>query len=71
MLTRLRGVVMAFVTAIDDVIIERFWKRLRRGEIAPAFRVLGEIAVGWWGCTATILFVVLLTTAVAIAWRRS
>ena len=59
MATRLRDFGMWVVTAIDDVVVERFWRRLRRGQIGPAFAVWGEFLTGWWGCAALLALIVI------------
>lgn len=36
------------VTAVDDLVIEKFWYRLSRGAVADAIRVWTELAAGFW-----------------------
>ena len=55
---RLRGVALWIYTGLDDVFVERFWKRLRRGEVAAAFRVFPDILLGFWGCSLAALVAV-------------
>jgi hypothetical protein len=60
---RLRNAAYWFITALDDVLVEKIWFRLRRGDVRGASRVLAELAVGWWGCTATLAAVIVLLIA--------
>ena len=46
--SRLRGVGLWFVTGLDDVFVERFWARLRRGQVAAAFRTFPDVIIGFW-----------------------
>lgn len=48
MLSRLRGVGLWFVTGLDDIFVERFWARLRRGQVAAAFRTFPDVILGFW-----------------------
>ena len=63
---RLRGVALWIYTGLDDVFVERFWKRLRRGEVAAAFRVFPDILLGFWGCSLAALLAVALLAALLI-----
>jgi hypothetical protein len=47
---RLRNAAYWFITAFDDVLIERFWRPLRAGQPRSAFGALAETILGWWGC---------------------
>lgn len=64
MWARLRGVGQWFVTGLDDVFVERFWARLRRGQVGAAFRTFPDVIVGWWRFAALLLG---LGLAVALA----
>ena len=66
MWARLRGVALWIYTGLDDVFVERFWKRLRRGEVAAAFRVFPDILLGFWGCSLAALLAVALLAALAM-----
>lgn len=55
MWTRLRGIGLWLVTGFDDIVIERFWARLERGDVAGAFRVWSDLLFGWWGCAVVFL----------------
>ena len=66
MWARLRGVGLWFVTGLDDVFVERFWARLRRGQVAAAFRVFPDVILGFWGCGA-VLAAVALVVALVVA----
>jgi hypothetical protein len=68
MWTRLRGIGLWFVTGFDDVFVERFWKRLRRGEVAAAFRTFPDVVLGFWGCALPIVALVLALTFAVVAW---
>ena len=70
MWARVRGIALCFVTGLDDVFVERFWKRLRRGEIAAAFRVFPDVLLGFWGCSATLLVAALAIATLAMSLRR-
>lgn len=63
---RLRGVALWIYTGLDDVFVERFWKRLRRGEVAAAFRVFPDILLGFWGCSVAVLLAIALVAALAM-----
>ena len=65
MWARLHGIALWFVTGLDDIFVERFWKRLRRGEVAAAFRVFPDVLLGFWGCTAAVLLAVLAVAVLA------
>jgi len=68
MWARLHGITLWFLTGLDDIFVERFWKRLRRGEVVAAFRVFPDVLLGFWGCTAAVLLaVVLAVLAIAAA----
>jgi hypothetical protein len=38
------------VTILDDVLVEKFWYRLRRGDARGALRAITEIVTGFAGC---------------------
>lgn len=55
---RFRDVVMWFVTAVDDIVVERTWRALRRGDTATARRAWGDLVLGFAGCAVPVLLVV-------------
>ena len=58
---RLRNAAYWFITAIDDVLVERFWHPLRAGDARSAFRALAETLLGWWPCSvAAVVLIALL-----------
>jgi hypothetical protein len=63
---RVRGIALWVVTGVDDVFVERFWKRLRRGEVAAAFRVFPDVLLGFWGCSASIALAAFLLALLAL-----
>jgi hypothetical protein len=68
MLARLRGIAMWLVTAVDDVVVEKLWPRLRSGDVAGAVRVVADLILGFWGCVALIA-VLALALAALVALR--
>ena len=52
---RLRDVAMWFVTGFDDIVVERTWRRLRRGEGTRALEPWRDLATGFPGCAALLL----------------
>ena len=66
---RLRAFGLWFVTGFDDFVIERFWGRLRRGDVQGAFRVWTDLLLGWWGC-AVVPLVLVLAIALLVAATR-
>ncbi len=67
MWARLRGIGWWFITGLDDVFVERFWRRLRRGEVAAAFRVFPDVILGFWGCAVVLALVALVVAAIVVA----
>ena len=63
---RLRGVALWIYTGLDDVFVERFWKRLRRGEVAAAFRTFPDILLGFWGCSLAALVAMVVVVALVV-----
>ena len=65
---RHRGVGSWFVTAIDDVFAEQVWPRARRGDLAGAAQVLGNLVLGFWRCAVVvaILAVALIVLVVSM-----
>jgi hypothetical protein len=59
-LPRLRDVWLWIVTALDDVVVEKFWYRLRRGDVRGAGRAIWELVIGFPGCWVSVLMLVLL-----------
>ncbi len=67
MWARLRGIGWWFITGLDDVFVERFWARLRRGEVAAAFRVFPDVILGFWGCAVVLALAALIVVAIVVA----
>lgn len=65
---RFRDVVMWFVTAVDDIVVERTWRALRRGDGRTARRTWSELVFGFAGCAVPALLVLagLVVWAVAV-----
>jgi hypothetical protein len=61
---RLQDLWRWFVTILDDVLVEKLWYRLRRGDTRGAVRSITELIPGFAGCWlllgALVLLVVLL-----------
>ena len=55
------------VTILDDVLVEKFWYRLRRGDTGGAVRSITEIITGFPGCWLTLIVLVLLIVAFVCA----
>ncbi len=55
------------VTILDDVLVEKFWRRLRGGDTRGARRAIIEIITGFPGCwlvlAAMVFAIVLLVRA--------
>ena len=56
----LRMLGLWLVTGFDDFVVERFWWRLRRGDVGGAFRVWSDLLFGFWGCALVPLLVAAL-----------
>jgi len=52
---RLRDVAMWFVTGFDDIVVERTWRALRRGDRELAARTWRDLVFGFPGCALPIL----------------
>jgi hypothetical protein len=53
------------ITVLDDVLVEKFWYRLRRGDVRGAARSIGELFTGFLGCWLVLVALgVLLVLAV-------
>jgi hypothetical protein len=52
------------VTILDDVLVEKFWYRLRRGDTHGALRSVTEIITGFPGCWVLLIALVLLILAI-------
>lgn len=50
---------MWVVTGLDDFVVERTWRALRRGDHAVTRRAWGDLVTGFPGCAVTVLVVVL------------
>ncbi len=62
----LRDVGRWIVTGLDDIFVERFWTRLKRGEIGAAFRVFPDVILGFSGCTMMALAAALLVVLLVV-----
>ena len=58
---------MWFVTAFDDIVIERTWRALRRGDYGVTVRAWRDLVLGFPGCALPIL-VVLAALVALVAW---
>lgn len=68
---RLRDVAMWFVTGFDDIIVERTWRALRRGDRALAARTWRDLVVGFPGCAVPLLLVVAACLGwLVVRWAR-
>jgi hypothetical protein len=63
---RHRGIGWWLVTALDDLFVEQALPRLRRGDISGALGVLGNVAVGFWGCAAMLVVVAIAITVLVL-----
>lgn len=61
---RLRDVAMWFVTGFDDIVIERTWRALRRGDREVTARTWRDLVVGFPGCAVPLL----LALAALVGW---
>jgi hypothetical protein len=56
------------ITVLDDVFIQKFWYRLRRGDTRGALRSITELLIGFPGCwlfaIALVILAILLIRAV-------
>jgi hypothetical protein len=43
------------ITVLDDVFVEKFWYRLRRGDLRGAGRSIGELLTGFPGCWLVVV----------------
>ena len=64
----LRAIRLWIATGLDDIFVERFWARLRRGEVGAAFRTFPDVILGYWGCAALLLAAVLVVVGIAAAF---
>lgn len=61
---RIRDIAQWFVTGFDDIVVERTWRALRRGDRALTVRTWRELVTGFPGCAVPILLVL----AGLVAW---
>jgi hypothetical protein len=64
---RLRDVAMWFVTGFDDIVVERTWRAIRRGDRELAARTWRDLVVGFPGCAVPMLAAV-VGLAAFVAW---
>lgn len=55
---RLRDVLKWFITGIDDILVERTWRALRRGDGATAVRTWRELVGGFPGCAFMVVLAI-------------
>lgn len=55
---RFRDVMMWFVTGFDDIVLERTWRALRRGDGELAVRTWRDLMLGFPGCALTVLLAI-------------
>jgi hypothetical protein len=55
------------ITILDDVLLEKFWYRLRRGDTRGAARAITEIITGFPGCWLVLAVLILVTVLLARA----
>lgn len=68
---RLRDVAMWFVTGFDDIVVERTWRALRRGDRELAARTWRDLVVGFPGCALPILIgLAALVGWLVVHWAR-
>jgi hypothetical protein len=60
MLPGLRDIWLWVITVLDDVLVEKFWYRLRRGDVRGAARAIGELFTGFPGCWLILVALVAL-----------
>jgi hypothetical protein len=56
----LRDVWLWAITVLDDVLVEKFWHRLRAGDARGAARAIWELVIGFPGCWVVLVAVVAL-----------
>jgi hypothetical protein len=60
MLPRPRDLWLWMITVLDDVFVEKFWYRLKRGDVRGAARSIGELFPGFPGCWLAIVVLAVL-----------
>lgn len=48
------------ITVLDDVLVEKFWYRLRRGDVGGAARSIWELVIGFPGCSLVLAALIVL-----------
>ena len=48
------------VTILDDVLVEKMWYRLRRGDTRGAVRAITEIITGFPGCWLSLAVLIVI-----------
>jgi hypothetical protein len=64
MAPRLQDLWRWLVTILDDVFVEKFWIRLRRGNVRGAVRSIAELITGFPGCWLILAGLALLVLVV-------
>ena len=65
----LHAVGLWIVTGLDDIFVERFRTRLRRGEVGAAFRTFPDVVLGYSGCAVLLVLAVAAVVALTAALR--
>jgi hypothetical protein len=55
------------ITVLDDVFVEKFWYRLKRGDARGAARSIWELVIGFPGCWVALVALVVLGVVIARA----
>jgi hypothetical protein len=55
------------ITVLDDVLVEKFWYRLRHGDVRGAARSIGELLTGFPGCWLALVAIVALGILLVLA----
>jgi hypothetical protein len=55
-----RDIWLWMITIVDDVLVEKFWYRLRRGDARGAARAIWELVIGFPGCWLGLIALVAL-----------
>ena len=68
---RLRDIALWFVTGFDDIVVERTWRALRRGDRALTARTWRDLVTGFPGCAVPLLLGIAgVCTWLVVHWRH-
>jgi hypothetical protein len=56
------------VTILDDVLVEKVWYRLRRGDRRGAVRAITELITGFPGCWIALVVLAAIGVLVVRSW---